>query len=233
MTYGYCSAANPAQNMEAQARNILKEFPEAVILKEKYTIKKKERPEWDRMMGTLSPGDTLVFDSVMRMGRSKEDALRCYEFLMERGVTMVFLKERYIDASVYRRLASGLREAGKGSIAPEKLINCVKSLAQEQIKLVFERSEAELEKLRRKTSKGMEAAAKKGRISGRKAGVKVETKLAKRCKELIRKHSKAFGGELSDPELISLCGCSRNSYYKYKSMLCESEKRSSATGYKG
>ncbi len=224
MTYGYCSAVNPAQNLEGQARNILKEFPEAAILKEKYTIKKKDRPEWDRMMEILKPGDTLVFDSVMRMGRSKEDALRCYELLMERGVTMVFLKERYIDASVYRRLASGLREAGKGSIAPEKLIGCVKSLAQEQIRLVFERSESELEKLRRKTAKGMEAAAKKGRISGRKAGVKVETKLAKKSKELILKYSKAFGGTLSDTELIKLCGCSKNSYYKYKSMLTETEK---------
>lgn len=224
MTYGYCSAVYPAQNLEAQARNILKEFPEAIILKEKYTIKKKDRPEWNRMMEMLEPGDTLVFDSVMRMGRSKEDALRCYELLMERGVTMVFLKERYIDASVYRRLASGLREAGKGSIAPEKLIGCVKSLAQEQIRLVFERSEFELEKLRRKTAKGMEAAAKKGRISGRKAGVKVETKLAKKSKELILKYSKAFGGTLSDTELIKLCGCSKNSYYKYKSMLTETEK---------
>jgi ACT domain-containing protein len=36
------------------------------------------------------------------------------------------------------------------------------------------------------------------------------------CKSIILKHSKDFGGSLEDPEVIKLCGCSRNSYYKYK-----------------
>ena len=34
--------------------------------------------------------------------------------------------------------------------------------------------------------------------------------------EIIKKHSKDFGGSLEDPDVIKLCGCSRNSYYKYK-----------------
>ena len=33
---------------------------------------------------------------------------------------------------------------------------------------------------------------------------------------IIKKHSKEFGGSLEDPDVIKLCGCSRNSYYKYK-----------------
>ena len=32
----------------------------------------------------------------------------------------------------------------------------------------------------------------------------------------IKKHSKDFGGTLDDPDVMKLCGCSRNSYYKYK-----------------
>jgi hypothetical protein len=32
----------------------------------------------------------------------------------------------------------------------------------------------------------------------------------------IKKHSKDFSGSLEDPDIIKLCGCSRNSYYKYK-----------------
>ena len=35
-------------------------------------------------------------------------------------------------------------------------------------------------------------------------------------KEIIKKHSRDFGGSLDDPDVIKLCGCSRNSYYKYK-----------------
>ena len=43
-----------------------------------------------------------------------------------------------------------------------------------------------------------------------------------RCKGMaqkilcIQKHAKDFGGTLDDPDVIKLCGCSRNSYYKYK-----------------
>jgi hypothetical protein len=33
---------------------------------------------------------------------------------------------------------------------------------------------------------------------------------------LSRKHSKDVGGSLEDPDVIKLCGCSRNSYYKHK-----------------
>ena len=38
-------------------------------------------------------------------------------------------------------------------------------------------------------------------------------------REGIQKHSKDFGGSLEDPDVIKLCGCSRNSYYKYKREL--------------
>ena len=34
-------------------------------------------------------------------------------------------------------------------------------------------------------------------------------------------HSKDFGGSLDDPDIIKLCGCSKNSYYKYKKELKE------------
>jgi len=36
------------------------------------------------------------------------------------------------------------------------------------------------------------------------------------CKAIIKKHSKDFGGTLDDADVMKLCGCSRNSYYKYK-----------------
>ena len=39
------------------------------------------------------------------------------------------------------------------------------------------------------------------------------------CKEIIKKHSKDFNGTLEDPDVIKLCGCSKNSYYKYKKEL--------------
>ena len=42
------------------------------------------------------------------------------------------------------------------------------------------------------------------------------------CMTIIKKHSKDFGGSLEDPDVMKLCGCSRNSYYKYKKDAKES-----------
>lgn len=60
-------------------------------------------------------------------------------------------------------------------------------------------------------------------MSGTKIGLPKGTILATaksiKCKELIMKHSKDFGGTLDDPEVITLCSCSKNSYYKYKRQL--------------
>lgn len=50
-------------------------------------------------------------------------------------------------------------------------------------------------------------------------GTKIKTKKELACVEVIRKHSKDFGGTLEDPDVIKLCGCSVNSYYKYKREL--------------
>ena len=42
------------------------------------------------------------------------------------------------------------------------------------------------------------------------------TKKSLDCIATIKKHSIDFGGSLEDPDVMKLCGCSRNSYYKYK-----------------
>ena len=36
---------------------------------------------------------------------------------------------------------------------------------------------------------------------------------------MFQKYSKDFGGSLDDPDVIKLCGCSKNSDYKYKREL--------------
>ena len=60
---------------------------------------------------------------------------------------------------------------------------------------------------------------KNGTRMGITKGTTLITKKSIECKTIIRKHSKDFGGSLEDPDVIKLCGCSRNSYYKYKKGL--------------
>ena len=47
-------------------------------------------------------------------------------------------------------------------------------------------------------------------------------------KEVIRKLSKDFHGNLSDAEIMRLTGLARNTYYKYKRDLREEQKEAAA-----
>ena len=93
------------------------------------------------------------------------------------------------------------------------------ALAEEQIKAAFEQSEKEVTDLHIRISQGMREAKKNGTKTGLPKGTSLTTKKSIECKAIIQKHSKDFGGSLDDPDVIKLCGCSRNSYYKYKREL--------------
>ena len=65
--YGYCRISRKEQNIERQVRNIQREYPEAVIVREAYTGTKVEgRKQFEKLIGTAKAGDMIVFDSVSR-----------------------------------------------------------------------------------------------------------------------------------------------------------------------
>lgn len=65
----------------------------------------------------------------------------------------------------------------------------------------------------------MRESKRNGTKIGLTKGTKLTTKKELKCKEIILKHSKDFNGTLEDPDVIKLCDCSKNSYYKYKKEL--------------
>ena len=96
------------------------------------------------------------------------------------------------------------------------------ALAEEQIKAAFDQAEEEVTDLHSRISQGMREAKKNGVKIGLAKGSTITTKKALTCMAIIKKHSKDFGGTLDNPDFIKLCGCSRNSYYKYKKAVKES-----------
>ena len=84
---------------------------------------------------------------------------------------------------------------------------------------VFDQAEKEVTDLHSRISQGIREAKKNGTQIGLTKGSTLTTKKSIECKAIIQKHSKDFGGSLNDPDVIKLCGCSRNSYYKYKREL--------------
>ena len=103
--YGYVRISTKKQNMERQIRNIQKEYPEAVIIKEVYTgTKFQGRKELNKLIKQLKAGDTVVFDSVSRMSRDAEEGFQVYQDLYKKGIELIFLKEHHIDTMTYKEV---------------------------------------------------------------------------------------------------------------------------------
>ena len=226
MINAYTRVSTPHQKLQRQITNILDKYPSAIVWKEHFTGTTQDRPVWEKLISTITEGSTIIFDSVSRMSRNAEEGFKDYKMLYELGVHLIFLNEPLINTSVFDSTKNNLLniniETGntavddffKGNI--ELINNFMMALAEEQIKAAFEQSEKEVTDLHSRISQGIREAKKDGTQIGISKGTTLTTKKSIQCKAIIQKHSKDFGGSLEDPDVIKLCGCSRNSYYKYK-----------------
>lgn len=227
--YGYVRVSTRKQKLDRQITNILSAYPSAIIKSEFYTGTTVLRPEWEKLKRKLSSGDIVVFDSVSRMSRNAEEGFADYQELFHSGVCLVFLKEPHINTEVYRQSVNKVMdiEVRTGNEAVDEyfsgnmeLVNkLLMKLAKQQIKLAFEQAEKEVNDLHQRIAEGMRESKAKGNQIGIAKGTKLTTKKSRTCKTIIKTHCKAFGGTLSDKETMKLCGCSYNSFYKYKKEL--------------
>ena len=216
--YGYVRISTVKQSIERQIRNIKDQYPDAIIVTDEYTGTRLDRPGWTKLYKTVKSGDTIIFDEVSRMSRDAEEGFAVYEDLYRRGVNLIFVKEPHINTDTYKKaMESGIQMTGTDvDCILEGVNEYLLRLAKVQIRLAFSQAEKEVEYLHQRTREGIETARLNGKQIGQVKGSKLTTKKSIAAKELIRKHSKDFGGTLDDPEVIKLIGCSRNSYYKYK-----------------
>lgn len=229
MIYGYARISKPSQNIQRQIRNIHNYEPTAIIFEEAFTGRTQARPKWQKLFSKLNKGDTVIFDSVSRMSRNADEGFSEYQTLYDKGINLVFLKEPHINTNVYKQSLSNSLEMTGNQIADEYISATNKVLlllAKEQIRLAFLQSEKEVLDLRQRTIEGIETARIHGRQIGQRQGVKLTTKKSIAAKEIIRRHSKTFGGNLGNVELLKLAGISHATLYKYKrELLSELEKQ--------
>lgn len=241
--YGYARVSTPKQSIDRQIRNIKAGYPDAVIITDKYTGLRLDRPGWVKLYKRVKAGDSIVFDSVSRMSRNAEEGFLIYEELYNRGVELVFLKERHIDTETYKKAIEGQIQLtiNSGNAPADEFIARISdaingyllALAKEQIRLAFEQAEKEVQDLHQRTKEGIrERKRKNERIAlgleegtikpvGQRAGAKLVTKKSIAAKEDILKYSKDFNGTLPDSKCIQMVGVNRNTFYKYKRELKE------------
>ena len=231
--FGYCRISTAKQSIKRQVRNILTVFPKADIRKEIYTgTKFQGRDELQKIIKQVKPGDTIVFDSVSRMSRNADDGIALYFELYDRCINLVFIKERHIDTEAYKQAleSAGINIESDGTAESELVSDITKAItkfmrakASADIRKAFEQAQKEVDDLHQRTKEGIETARLNGKIIGGTAtkGNKKTTKKSIQAKEIIKKHSKSFGGTLGNQEIIKLAGISEPTLLKYKKEIRE------------
>lgn len=232
--YGYVRVSTKTQNLDRQIRNIKKDYPKAIVISDKYTGTQMDRPGWNRLLKMLKKGDRIVFDSVSRMSRNAAEGFAQYKELMERGISLVFLKEHHVDTDelIAQRQKMIQIEVDSGDAANDTLINGMIDLlnkymmmkAERDIELAFEQANKEVDDLHQRVKEGMAVARSQGKRLGSPPGTPHKSSKKEAAKPIIRKEAKAFGGTLSDAKCMALLKgmgvpVAKEAYYKYKAEI--------------
>ena len=137
--FGYARVSTEQQNLDRQI-DALQRYGVDLIFNEKMTGTKRNRPELEKLLDRMTEGDTVVVESLSRLGRSTKDLIELTELFQSRGVNFVSLKE-----SIDTQTSTG-----------KLLFTLMSALAQFERDVIADR-----------TREGLQAARARGRTGGR------------------------------------------------------------------
>lgn len=221
MIYCYARVSTKHQSLQRQIRNLKTAYPDSILVTEEYTGTKINRPNFSKLISRLIYGDTIVFDSVSRMSRNAEEGFKLYEELFNKGVDLVFINEPHINSATYKSAKEKTIPLTNSAVdyILRGINQYLMELARQQIALAFEISQKETDDLHNRTKQGLLTAKLNGKVLGHRKNTPLIHKKTAKIVEMILKHSKSFGGSLSDVQLIKMCDCSRKTFYKYKRLV--------------
>ncbi len=90
--FGYARVSTEQQCLDRQL-DMLEKYGVDKIYNERMTGTKRSRPELEKLLERLTEGDTVVIESLSRLGRSTKDLIWLMETFNSKGVNLVSLKE--------------------------------------------------------------------------------------------------------------------------------------------
>lgn len=227
-TYGYVRVSTRQQKTQRQIDNIKAVCPDAIIYEEKQSGKDIDgRTVFKKLLSKLKSGDTLLFDEVSRMSRNADEGYNLYMDLYEKGIHLIFIKERHIDTDEYKRRSENhIARISSDNAKMDHFINGILDLVAEfekenlknNIRLAFEQAEHERTFLIKRVTEGKHKSEKhQGRPKG---SPNRDSQKADQIKQIIKELSKDFDGNFSDAKIMKeYLSVSRNTYYRYKKEL--------------
>ena len=193
MIYGYsrCSTNENKQDIDRQINTLKKEGAEKIFF-EYVHGDSKEKPQLALLLETVKEGDTILTMEVSRLARSTKQLCEIIDIVKEKKICLRIVGSITVDCR-------------NGSLDP--MTN-----AFIQMSGVF--AELELMMIRDRVKSGMVNAKAKGKVIGRPKVTKDQ------IPDVFYKHYPSYlNGSLNISELARVCDVSRNTVYKYLSLI--------------
>ncbi|MDN4524409.1 recombinase family protein [Fictibacillus fluitans] len=102
MKYGYARVSTIAQDLAVQREELKKEGCE-VIVEEKYTGTRTDRPQLNMLLSKLDECDTLVVTKLDRLARNTKEGIEVIESLFEKGIKVHVLNVGLLEDTTMGR----------------------------------------------------------------------------------------------------------------------------------
>ncbi len=185
MLFGYARISTSDQNFDMQIDALLKEGVDIKnIYKDTASGVREERKELDSMISKLRSGDIVIVWKLDRIARSVIHLSKLIENFKSKGIQFKSVQEPFLDTT---------------SSHGKFVFTLFSAVAQLERDLIIERTKA-----------GLKAAAKRGRVGGRKKGLSEEAKKkASICKTMYKNKS------MTVADICKTVGVSKRTFYKY------------------
>lgn len=149
--YGYIRVSTADQNPERQVRKMLSLGIEPERMFVDYASGRDlDRPRYRELQAALSAGDSLVVDSLDRLGRSYDDVTAEWRRLVGSGIDVRCLDLEFFDSAKLRAMGP------VGVCVEDMLLSLLAYVAQ-----------TEREKMRQRQAEGIAVAKEQGKYKGR------------------------------------------------------------------
>lgn len=98
MLIGYARVSTDGQNLNRQLDQLEATGCER-IYQEKITGTKKERPELEKLLDHIRPGDVIIISELTRLSRSTKDLFLLVDLIEKKGANFKSLRESWMDTT--------------------------------------------------------------------------------------------------------------------------------------